>query len=619
MQKLTFLLLIGLSLMACQQNKSIMKTTKDVHSFSNPNEALVHHLNLDIKVDFNTKTISGCASWNFINLNNTTEIIFDTKELKIEKVTLDNEQSTTFELMNSDSILGSALKIKVDKNSTKINIYYTTSSHAEALQWLNSEQTAGKEFPFLFTQSQAILARTWIPCMDGPGVRFSYTAKVEVPKKFLALMSATNPQSKNDSGIYQFVQEQKIPSYLMALTVGDFEFKKIGARTGVYAERVSLEKCHTEFSDMEKMLTAAEKLYGKYQWNRYDVIVLPPSFPFGGMENPCLTFATPTIIAGDKSLTSLVAHELAHSWSGNLVTNATWSDFWLNEGFTVYFERRIMEELYGPSYSEMLAFLGYTDLQNTLKAFGADHPDTKLKIDLSGRNPDDGVTDIAYEKGFFFIKMLEAHFGREKFDQFLNAYFSSHAFTSTDTESFLNYLKLHLFMGDTVLMDSLKVHQWIYETGLPNNFPKPSCKRFELVDVELAKFLSTKNPKEVRTTEWTTHEWLHFIDGLPENLPLENMEKLDAEFSFSKSGNSEILDAWFLLSINTNHQPAYPFMREFLITVGRRKFLTPLYKALMKTKEGQAFAKNVYKEARPNYHFVAVSTIDRIVSPEARE
>ena len=251
-------------------------------------------------------------------------------------------------------------------------------------------------------------------------------------------MSASNPQIKNETGSYHFEMKQPIPSYLLALAVGDVEFKRVSNRAGIYAERTVLDSAVWEFADLEKMIHGAEELYGAYLWERYDVLVLPPSFPFGGMENPRLTFATPSILAGDRSLTSLIAHELAHSWSGNLVTNRTWNDFWLNEGFTVYFEHRIMEKLYGRDYAEMLALLSLQDLRETIQSLKDEnlYADTKLKLDLAGRNPDDGVTDIAYNKGYFFLRLFEERYGRERFDSFLKHYFSSNAFKSSGHPKF---------------------------------------------------------------------------------------------------------------------------------------------------------------------------------------
>ena len=395
----------------------------DPHSFSEPEKAIVKHLDLKLKIDFNTQILSGVAVWAIENTSKSDQIVFDIKGLEIEKITLNEDvENAFFALGDADKILGRALSIQIKPDTKSVHIFYSTSKNAAAIQWLNPQQTAGKKLPFMFTQSQAILARSWIPTQDSPSIRFTYTAEIEVPKELLALMSAENPQQKNSTGIYHFKQGNPIPSYLMALAVGDIAFKKVDDRTGIYAEPTMLNKAVYEFADMGKMVTTAEKLYGKYLWGRYDVLVLPPSFPFGGMENPMLTFATPTVIAGDRSLVSLIAHELAHSWSGNLVTNANWNDFWLNEGFTNYFERRILEELYGKEAKEMQEVLAYADLNETINELGKTSPDTRLKADFTGRDPDDGVTAIPYEKGYFFLKTIENAVGREKFDAFINSF-----------------------------------------------------------------------------------------------------------------------------------------------------------------------------------------------------
>lgn len=617
MRKLILLIPVLFAL-SCQQKASDKNAApaivKDVHSFAEPEKAIVKHLDLELNVDFSTQLISGKASWTIENTSGATEIIFDSRQLQIQKVTLGvNETETTFTLGNEVKYLGQPLRVKIDPSTTRVSIYYSASKDAAAIQWLNPQQTAGKKYPFLFTQSQAILARTWIPCQDSPGIRFTYTAKISVPKDLLAVMSAQNPQSKNAEGIYNFKQPNPIPSYLMALAIGDLEFKSIDGRTGVYAEPVTLSKAAYEFADMGKMVNSAEKIYGPYKWGRYDVIVLPPSFPFGGMENPMLTFLTPTLIAGDRSLVSVIAHELAHSWSGNLVTNSTWNDFWLNEGFTTYFERRIVEDVYGKDEAGMQELLGYNGLQELIKEMGKTNPDTKLKGNYEGRDPDEGVSDIAYEKGYSFLRTIEDAVGRKKFDIFLNEYFNAHAFRSVTSEVFLNDLETKLLKGDKVLKDKIDPNLWVYQPGLPSNSPAVGSVKFKALDTLLVKWAALANADVFKSAKLSSNESLYLISHLPENTTIDQMKVLDQVFKFTSSGNAEIQSAWYVLSIKKGYQPANKNIEAFLTTVGRRKFLMPLYKELVKTPEGKKWAKRIYVQARPNYHSVAYNTIDELL------
>ena len=590
-------------------------TPTDIHTFAVPKEAKITHLDLKLNVDFDTKILSGVATYDIDVQNGADKIYLDTRSLTIENVEVDG-QKVNFELENEVAHLGQKLSVPVTDQSKRITIAYKTSSEAEALQWLSAEQTAGKKNPFLFTQSQAILARTWVPTQDSPGIRFTYTAEVTVPKELMAVMSAENPQQKNDSGVYNFKMEQPIPAYLLALSVGDLRFQPIGERTGVYAEPSVISKAAYEFEEMDKMLEAAEKLYGKYAWGRYDLIVLPPSFPFGGMENPRLTFATPTILAGDRSLTSLVAHELAHSWSGNLVTNATWNDFWLNEGFTVYFENRIMEEVYGKDYAEMLALISYQDLKSEVEAMtkAKNAEDTKLKLDLTDRNPDDGVTSIAYDKGFYFLKLVENTVGREKFDAFLNQYFNEFAFKTTNTEDFLNYLDKNLLSKVEGATEKINPREWIYETGIPSNIPKIESERYDKAMAAAQAWKDGTPAVQLETKDWTFQQWLFFLRALPNDLTSQQMDELDKQFKFSDTGNNEVLGEWLIKVAHNQYKKSYPQLRTFLVNVGRRKFLSPIYNELINNEKTYPLAKEIFEEARPNYHFVASSSIEKMLA-----
>ncbi len=587
----------------------------DPHSYANAEDAVVRHLALDLNVDFDKKVIFGKASIFFDNKTSAKKIILDTRDLMIAKVTLDSaETETSYVLAAKDQFLGQALSVEIRPNTKFVTVYYSTSPEAQALQWLNPEQTAGKKFPFLFTQSQAILARSWVPVQDSPGIRFTYEAKVHVPPGLMAVMSARNPQEKSADGNYSFRMDQRIPAYLLALAVGDFTFRSLDKRTGVYAENVTIAKAVNEFADLPKMLNAAEKLYGPYAWEQYDVIVLPPSFPFGGMENPRITFATPTILAGDRSLTALIAHELAHSWSGNLVTNATWNDFWMNEGFTVYFESRIMEALYGKDFADMQTLLGVEDLKETMAELGEKSDDTHLKLKLDGRDPDDGMNDIAYEKGRLLILLIEQTFGREKLDIFLRNHFKNHAFGTITTEQFIEEYKKDLVGTDSAKEKIIDIEQWIYAPGIPANAPQIRSVRFENVAKQVELWKSGTKASALQTKDYTTNEWLRFLGLLPEKLNHDQMRELDATFHFSETGNSEILFAWLERVVNNGYKENYPQVKKFLIDIGRRKFVKPLFSALVKTPEGKEFAKEIYKESRPNYHYVTQATIDGILN-----
>jgi leukotriene-A4 hydrolase len=599
-------------MISCTESKKGTETLKYVeepHSYAQPNEAVITHLNLDIDVNFETEVISGSASYAIDN-NNASQIILDAKNLVIEKVQADGKD-TGFSLGTYDESLGQPLNIKINGSTKNITVFYQTTDKTEAVQWLNPQQTADKTQPFLFTQGQAILTRTWIPIQDSPQIRITYDATVRVPKELMAVMSAENPKVKSPNGEYHFKMVQKIPPYLMALAVGDIAYKAVSNRTGVYAENSMVDAVQEEFSEMENMLVEAEKLYGKYAWDQFDVIVLPPSFPFGGMENPRLTFATPTLIAGDKSLTSVIAHELAHSWSGNLVTNTTWDDFWLNEGFTVYFENRIMEALYGKDRANMLGLIARQDLNEEIEGFKDTPEKTHLKLNLKGQNPDDGMNSIAYDKGFLFLKTLEETIGREKFDVFLKNYFQSNAFTTMTTEKFIVYLNENLLDKHSVKFNT---DEWVYNPGIPSNAFEIKSDKFENVSNTIKEIVTTNKVNAVVAKDWTTQEWVYFIRNFPTDITPEQMALIDNAFDLTNSKNSHKAMVWYEQAINHNYKGNNVDMKieEFLTRVGRRWYVSTLYKAFAnadKVDEGMA----IYKKARSNYHSVTVNTIDEVL------
>ncbi len=585
----------------------------DPHSFARPWEVAVEHLALDLTVDFGARRLSGRASLRLRQPSAAGVLYLDTRDLDVRRVTLgDGKTEAPFTLGDPVPYLGRSLAIPIPAGTVWVHVDYRTQPEAAALQWLTPVQ-AGSQLPLLFTQSEPILARTWIPCQDTPAVRQTYEATVHVPPGMLALMSAENPTARAADGVYRFRMPQAVPSYLLALAVGDFAWKPLSNRSGVYALPAVLERAAWELQDTPRMIEAAEKLYGPYRWGRYDLLVLPPSYPYGGMENPRLTFATPTILAGDRSLVSLVAHELAHSWSGNLVTNASWNDTWLNEGVTVYIERRIMEQLQGKEYSDMLAALGRQDLDATLREKGLDSPDTRLHLDLAGRDPDDGVSDVAYEKGALFLATVEASVGRERFDRFLRGYFAAFAFQSMDTRRFAAYLQSHLLDASPGLAQSLRLDEWLYGPGLPATAITVRSAAFAHVDQAAAAWAQGTPPAQLPTAGWTTHHWLRFLHDLPSSLTRQQMGDLDAAFHFTATGNDEILDVWLLLAIRNGYPPADAALERFLVAVGRLKYLRPLYAELAKTPAGAETALRIYGLARPGYHPITQEAVDKIL------
>ena len=589
----------------------------DPHSFSNPHQIRIKHVDLELAVSFDKRTIHGVAVL-FLEHPGPehSELVLDSLDLNIIKVECSHDgsdyQTANFSLGERHPIFGSPLKIELRGNATRVRIEYLTSPDARGLQWLEPDQTSAKTDPFLLTQSQAINARSWVPLQDSPAVRMTYRATINCPGRLMAVMGAGNNPSTPQNGRYDFEMPQPIPSYLFAFAVGNLAFKSLGPRSGVYAEQPLIEMAGAEFSDLELMMETTERLYGPYRWNRYDILVLPSGFPLGGMENPRLTFATPTIIAGDKSLVSLVTHELAHSWAGNLVTNATWNDFWLNEGFSVYVERRVVEEIYGPRRAEMETMLGRQDLEEELARLPAE--DQILAADLEGRDPDDCVTKVPYEKGALFLRQLEEVFGRSTFDSFLRRYFDDFAFKSITTAEFVSYLSEHLFANDK-RSAAIPVREWLFEPGLPASAPRPSSKALTDVRSMASQWLHEhKSARWLKTSNWTAQEWLQFLRCMPPDLTAERLRELDEEFSLTASGNSEIASQWLLAAIRADYKPAVERLDRFLIQIGREKLIEPLYKELVKSPAGRKHAGNIYRQARGGYHPLVARRIDRLLN-----
>ncbi|WP_133500759.1 M1 family metallopeptidase [Cognatilysobacter terrigena] len=594
-------------------------TRLDEHSYAEPDKVKTKDLALELHVDFDKKELSGSATYTLDWLDpKWGKLVLDTRDLTVEKVVGEradgNWRDLTFVQSPPDKILGSALTIAVPERNKRIRITYHTSPTASGLQWLTPEMTEGKKTPFMFSQSQQIHARSWVPLQDTTMVRFTYTAHVTAPKDVMVLMSANNDPKAVRDGDYTFEMPQAIPSYLLAIAAGDLVFEPTGPRSGVWAEPAMAKKAATEFSDTPKMMATAEKLYGPYRWGRYDILVLPPSFPYGGMENPRITFATPTAITGDKSLVSLIAHELSHSWSGNLVTFARSRDAWLNEGFTTYVEMRIVEDLYGKERADMEKIVARNELKEEFTNENLDRQPLAIKAGVL-KDPDDNLTGTVYTKGAWFAEFLETRFGREAFDAFLRGYFDHFAFQSITTEQFADYAKANLLDKYPGKVTQAEFDAWLHEPGIPATAPQVTSPRFDAVDSVRKAYLDTgKLPDAATVSKWTTYEYVHFIEGLPQTMKPEQLAALDGVFHFTGTPNGEIAQRWYPLAVRSGYVQANDAIAEFLARVGRRKLIMPTYGELVKTPQGLQLAEQIYAKAKPGYHPITSGSVEQVIA-----
>jgi aminopeptidase N len=584
----------------------------DYTSVAHKSKARIKHLSLTIQVDFDSLILKGVAGYN-IERNKEEKIHFDIQNLEITRVLI-NDSNNYRKITDASFIIhhgdenGDDLEVSIDDYTSTVYIVYKTKPVSKALQWLPKEQTRSKKAGFLYTNGFSNHTRSWIPIQDSPGIRITYEAIIKTPRNVMALMSAENEKINNDKGEYLFFQANPIPPYLIALAVGDIQYNHIIDNLGVFAEPSFLIRASDELENVDKMMAVADSLYGMYQWDRLDFLLMPGAFPLGGMENPQLPFISPTIIAGDKSLTNTIVHEIAHAWTSSIVSNATWNDFWLNEGFTVYLENRILEELHGLEFVEMQEELSYLELLEEIKLLPAE--DTRLKIDLGSREPDDAFTLIPYQKGYFFLKALENEVGREQMDAFLNNYFKHFAFQSITTEDFLIYMDKELFADRDPVID---IEAWVYEPGLPQGFEVKSSKRSVEINKEIDKWIKGEGMNEKITASWGTFEKVYFIQQLPTALSTEQINELDSAFSFSKS-NIEIQYVFFRKVIRSNYTDLDPVIESLLLRTGRNKYVRGIYQEYVDNPNGgREKALNVYKKARANYHPFTQANIDVIV------
>ena len=586
---------------------------RDPHSFSDLDQGRVTSMALDLNVDFDTSRIVGEATLK-LEAPAAGPLDLDTRDLEINNVTDAVGNSLEWELAENDDVLGTCLRVQLPEGTSSFTIDYATSPAASALQWLEPAQTDGGKHPYLFSQCQAIHARSVIPCQDSPLARFTFTARMTVPEDLTVVMAAAPGQARSGSAYgtrtFDFEMPQSIPPYLFAFAVGNIVSKDLGPRSRVYTEPETLVKAAWEFADVDKMLTAAEEVFGPYLWDRFDFLVMPGSFPYGGMENPRLTFLTPTLLAGDRSLTNVLAHELAHSWTGNLVTNATMDDFWLNEGFTVWAERRILENLEGEEAKSLAAAIGRNGLTEAMQSFGMDSPFTQLETDSKGSDPDEFYSLVPYEKGFLFVSLIEQTAGREKFEAFIRKYIEHFSFSSITTAQFEKFLDAEL----PGLAAKVGSEQWIHRAGLPDNAPTFTSERLEMLE-NLAKSWSDGARPEVEEARgWSPEHWQIFLQALPRALPEADCRWLDENFDLTGQGNSEILCNWLLIAVGSGYEPAFDRVRSFLGEVGRMKYLKPLYTTLHAGEKTKSMAREIFAAYAGGYHPIARGGVERILA-----
>ncbi|MES2320432.1 MAG: M1 family metallopeptidase [Pseudomonadota bacterium] len=595
---------------------SMLAFALDPLSYARYDQVRTSDLHMDLKADFAKKTLSGHAELSLEWIDKAARTLdLDTRELAIGKIEALGENgawsTVPFTLDKADEEKGQALHIALASQPRKVRIHYRTAPTASALQWLTPMQTMSGKRPFMFSQSQSIDARSWVPLQDTPAVRFTYSARIDAPKGLRVVMSADNDLKATGKGGWHFKMPQAIPSYLLAIGIGEIDARALGSRTGVYAEPKRIRAAAYEFADTEKMIDAAEALYGPYRWGRYDMLVLPPSFPYGGMENPRMTFLTPTMIAGDRSLVDLIAHELAHSWSGNLVTNASWKHAWLNEGFTTYVTTRIIESLYGVDVAAMNL---QVEQEEALASLANIVPAKQV---LLTRGPDISSADyadetLAYPKGAWLLRTLEQRAGRAVFDPFLRGWFDGHAMQSVTTDQFVDYLRKNLLAQHPKVMSDAELDEWLYSPGIPASAPRVTSRRLAALDVAHDAWLKGTLPTaKLGTKAWHAIEWIKFMNDIDGKASVAQLKDLDQAFGLARSSNNEVAFRFYRASINAGYRGVRTPLKAFLMDVGRRRFVLPLYTGLRKHPEDKAWAVAVYKEARARYHPVTQKSVDK--------
>jgi len=583
----------------------------DPHSYADTEQGRIQHISLQIEIDFDQRVFHIRADY---RLDRRVSGLFflDCSGQDIKRVQA-GTHSIAWKKDPPDAILGERLRLIDLRGEQAFTIEFTTSARASALQWLDPAQTAGGKHPFVYSQCQAIHARSIFPCQDTPSVRITYDAQVSVPSGLTAVMAAapTGVQRDGAASAYSFRMPQPIPSYLFAIAVGELGFKALGPRTGIYAEPSVLDAAVWEFAENERKIIEAEKLFGPYLWDRYDLLIMPPSFPYGGMENPRLTFLTPTSLVGDRSNTPLITHELAHSWTGNLVTNATWGDFWLNEGWTTYAEVRISEVVEGEDQTQLGRILYLDLLRAEVQQFGSDSPHTRLKDPMEGEDPDLLVSGIPYYKGSFFLSRLEELVGRAAFDEFVHRYIATYKFQSVTTEGFIEFLKQEL----PAAAERVNLHAWIYEPGMPVDIPAITSTLYEDVQRRGADYTRTGVlPDRDDVRGWHYLQKRMFLRLLPRTIPADHCGKIAALFGFEPDGNIRLLYEFYRTCIRSGYRDALPGIEHFVEKVGRHAFLVPVIRTMTETEWTRDLVRPMFERYRHRHHPITVAAVDGVLA-----
>ncbi|EGC29991.1 leukotriene A4 hydrolase [Dictyostelium purpureum] len=601
----------------------------DPSSLSNPQDCKVSSLKLVLTVNFEKSQLQGYVEvFSQIMRDGVESLILDTNKLEVTNCIDLTSNPINFKIGEEQPNFGKPLIISIPESlrSTgkefSVRVYYNTTAESNALQWLNKEQTAGKEHPYLFSQCQAIHARSLVPCQDSPSNKVKYQAEITVAKPLTALMSAlsTGKTETADNSIYSFTQEIPIPTYLIAIVVGNLESREIGPRSKVWSEPSMVEAAAYEFANTERFIATGEDLLTPYVWGRYDILLLPPSFPYGGMENPLLTFVTPTLLAGDRSLENVVAHEIAHSWCGNLVTNRFWSEFFLNEGFTVFVERKIIARLYGEEMFDFEAMNGLKHLHDDVEQFKKidQEPLTALKPNLDGIDPDDAFSSVPYEKGFNLLCYLQSLVGVADFEAWLKSYIAKFSYQSIIADQMKDYfIDYFTERGKADAISVVDWDSWFNKPGMPINqvlfVSEKAQVAKDLAEITWSKEHG-KNATENDLRSFKTQQIVLFLDTLlnitvDKPLPTEVLEKMDSLYHLTEVRNSEYKFRWQSLCLQHGLKRIEPHVVDFLTSQGRMKFVRPLYREL--NKVNPQLAKDTFIKHKSQYHIIASKMVSK--------